>query len=83
VTEALPTLHCCCCIRHVEGISWRHAAHGPSLRWRPLPPRPQSRQRPRDKILNIFVEEDYALRIAWYRADDRAIETFAGTLKRP
>jgi hypothetical protein len=38
---------------------------------------------PRDKLLDVFVEEDYALRIAWYRADDRAIKTLTGTLKRP
>jgi len=38
---------------------------------------------PRDKLLDVFVEEDYALRIAWYRADDRAIKTLTGRLKRP
>jgi hypothetical protein len=38
---------------------------------------------PRDKLLDVFVEEDYALRIAWYRADDRNIATITGKLKRP
>jgi hypothetical protein len=38
---------------------------------------------PRDNRLDVFVEEDYALRIAWYRVDDRDIRTLTGTLKRP
>ncbi len=38
---------------------------------------------PRDKRLDVFVEEDYALRIAWYRVDDRDQRTTSGTLKRP
>ena len=37
----------------------------------------------RDKRLDVFVEEDYALRIAWYRVDDRDIRTVTGKLKRP
>ena len=37
---------------------------------------------PRDKLLDIFVEEDYALRIAWYRVDDRAVKVLTGMLKR-
>ncbi len=35
---------------------------------------------PRDGILDIFAEDDFALRIGWYRIDDRRIETIIGKL---
>lgn len=41
---------------------------------------------PRDGLLDVFVEEDYALRIAWYRVDDaagKAVTRIEGTLRRP
>ena len=35
---------------------------------------------PRDGLLDVFVEDDYNLRIAWYRIDDRQIETLTGPM---
>ncbi|HCE46680.1 MAG TPA: hypothetical protein DET40_24295 [Lentisphaeria bacterium] len=35
---------------------------------------------PRDGILDVFVEENYNLRIPWYRVDDRDIQTISGKL---
>lgn len=35
---------------------------------------------PRDGILDVFVEENYNLRIPWYRVDDRDIQTITGRL---
>ncbi|MCY3024670.1 MAG: hypothetical protein NTW87_37335 [Planctomycetota bacterium] len=37
---------------------------------------------PRDKILDVFAEDDYVLRIGWYRVDDRDIERITGTVKK-
>ena len=34
---------------------------------------------PRDGLLDVFAEDDYILRIGWYRIDDRPIETITGT----
>jgi hypothetical protein len=36
---------------------------------------------PRDHELDIFAEDDYTLRIAWYRVDDRATETISGRIQ--
>ena len=33
---------------------------------------------PRDGILDVFTEDDYVLRIGWFRIDDHAIDTVAG-----
>ena len=30
---------------------------------------------PRDGILDVFTEDDFVLRLGWYRIDDRAVET--------
>lgn len=38
---------------------------------------------PRDGLLDVFVEDNYNLRIAWYRIDDRGIRTFTGTITKP
>jgi hypothetical protein len=38
---------------------------------------------PRDGVLDIFAEDDYVLRIGWYRVDDRNIKTLTGTVKLP
>jgi len=38
---------------------------------------------PRDGLLDVFVEDDYVLRIGWYRTDDRLVENIAGTLRLP
>ncbi len=38
------------------------------------------KRNPRDGILDVFAEDDYNLRIAWYRIDDRAIDTISGPL---
>lgn len=38
------------------------------------------KRNPHDGMLDVFVEDDYNLRIAWYRIDDRAIDTIAGPL---
>jgi len=38
------------------------------------------KRNPHDGILDVFVEDDYNLRIAWYRIDDRALDTFSGPL---
>jgi hypothetical protein len=35
---------------------------------------------PRDGILDVFAEDDFVLRIGWYRIDDRRIETITGKL---
>jgi len=37
---------------------------------------------PRDGILDVFVEDNYNLRIAWYRIDDRHVETITGTIRK-
>lgn len=36
---------------------------------------------PRDGLLDVFVEDNYNLRIAWYRIDDRDISTVNGVLQ--
>ena len=38
------------------------------------------KRNPHDGILDVFVEDDYNLRIAWYRIDDRAIDTISGKM---
>lgn len=38
---------------------------------------------PRDGVLDVFAEDDYVLRIGWYRLDDRPIRTLAGAVKLP
>ncbi len=38
---------------------------------------------PRDGRLDVFAEDDYVLRIGWYRVDDRHIRTLAGTVRLP
>jgi sugar lactone lactonase YvrE len=38
---------------------------------------------PKDGVLDVFAEDDYAQRIGWYRADDRKIERIAGRVRRP
>ena len=38
---------------------------------------------PRDGILDVFVEDDYNLRIEWYRVDDHDIQTLTGTVNLP
>ena len=37
---------------------------------------------PRDGLLDVFVEDNFNLRIAWYRIDDRRIETITGTIRK-
>ncbi|MDP6380006.1 MAG: FlgD immunoglobulin-like domain containing protein [Phycisphaerae bacterium] len=37
---------------------------------------------PRDKMLDVFVEDDHVCRIGWYRVDDRNITTISGSLKK-
>jgi hypothetical protein len=34
----------------------------------------------RDGILDVFAEDDFDLRIGWYRIDDRRIEVISGKL---
>jgi len=36
---------------------------------------------PRDKMVDVFAEEDYLLRVAWYRFDDRNIKRLEGTVE--
>jgi len=36
---------------------------------------------PRDGLRDVFAEDDYVLRIGWYRVDDRDVQTLAGELK--
>jgi sugar lactone lactonase YvrE len=38
------------------------------------------RRNPTDGILDVFVEDDYNLRIAWYRIDDRMVDTLSGQM---
>jgi hypothetical protein len=38
---------------------------------------------PRDGLLDVFAEDDYVLRVGWYRVDDRAIRTIEGALRLP
>jgi len=38
---------------------------------------------PRDGILDVFAEDDYVLRIGWYRVDDRDVRLLTGPVKRP
>jgi len=38
---------------------------------------------PRDGILDVFAEDDYVLRLGWYRVDDRDLRTITGPLHRP
>lgn len=38
---------------------------------------------PRDRLLDVFVEEDYALRIAWYRVGDHDQTTLRGLIAPP
>jgi sugar lactone lactonase YvrE len=38
---------------------------------------------PRDGILDIFAEDDYVLRLGWYRVDDRKIRALTGAIKLP
>ena len=42
----------------------------------------QVRRDPRDGLLDVFVEDDYNLRIAWYRVDDRAVQVLSGPVER-
>lgn len=35
---------------------------------------------PRDKKLDVFAEDDYCLRIGWYRVDDSRIQVISGTV---
>jgi hypothetical protein len=37
----------------------------------------------RDGILDVFTEDDFALRIGWYRIDDSEIEVVTGKLVKP
>jgi hypothetical protein len=37
---------------------------------------------PRDGLLDVFVEDNFNLRIAWYRIDDRQIETIVTPFTR-
>lgn len=37
---------------------------------------------PRDKVLDVFAEDDYVLRIGWYRVNDSAVERITGKAKR-
>ena len=34
----------------------------------------------RDGLVDVFTEDDYVLRIGWYRIDDRLVETITGTV---
>ena len=36
---------------------------------------------PRDHVIDVFAEDDYVLRIGWYRVDDRDVESMGGELK--
>lgn len=38
---------------------------------------------PADGVLDVFAEDDYDLRIGWYRVDDRNIRRLQGTLTLP
>lgn len=38
---------------------------------------------PRDGILDVFAEDDYVLRIGWYRVDDRKVERLAVRVGKP
>jgi len=38
---------------------------------------------PRDGVLDIFAEDDYVLRIGWYRVNDKDAERIAGNLEKP
>jgi hypothetical protein len=38
---------------------------------------------PRDHLLDLFAEDDYTCRIAWYRLDDRDIEILNAAPTRP
>jgi hypothetical protein len=38
---------------------------------------------PRDGVVDVFAEEDYACRIAWYRVDDRALRVINVPLPKP
>jgi hypothetical protein len=38
---------------------------------------------PRDGILDVFAEDDYVLRVGWYRVDDRNIRTLEGGVRLP
>jgi hypothetical protein len=35
---------------------------------------------PRDGLLDVFAEDDYVLRIGWYRIDDRDVKTLTGKI---
>ena len=37
---------------------------------------------PRDHLLDVFAEDDYVLRIGWYRVDDRNIQSIEGRVTR-
>jgi len=37
----------------------------------------------RDGLLDVFTEDDYVLRIGWYRIDDRDIRTVSGRITVP
>lgn len=39
------------------------------------------KRNPHDGILDVFVEDDFNLRIAWYRVDDRFIDTISGKME--
>ncbi|MGD0092911.1 MAG: FlgD immunoglobulin-like domain containing protein [Planctomycetota bacterium] len=38
---------------------------------------------PRDGVLDVFAEDDYVLRIGWYRVNDKDVQRITGTVKKP
>jgi len=38
---------------------------------------------PRDGLLDVFAEDDYVLRVGWYRVNDRDIRTIEGGIRLP
>jgi hypothetical protein len=36
---------------------------------------------PRDGVLDVFAEDDFVLRIGWYRVDDRDVRTIRGAVR--
>jgi DNA-binding beta-propeller fold protein YncE len=42
----------------------------------------QVQRDPRDGLLDVFVEDDFNLRIAWYRVNDRPVQTLCGPVNR-
>ena len=43
----------------------------------------QVRRDPRDGLLDVFVEDDFNLRIAWYRVDDSKLRIIEGPVESP